>query len=109
MRVWIDDGLEAIDARDLSKAIEAEASDWITRLGGLPRESPDSIEVYAEREWKSDAGAFTVQARFLQFDEVRVRLLKGNGKTTSPFVDQLSGNDQEWLQQIRMFFENNGR
>ncbi|MDV6030206.1 MAG: hypothetical protein F9B45_08880 [Phycisphaera sp. RhM] len=134
-RVLIDDGLEAIDALDLSqarklfddaadhaksaialrsdhseleKALEVEASDWITRLEGLPRESPDSIEIYAEREWKSDAGAFSVQARFLQFDGVRVRLLKANGKTTSPPFDQLSRNDQEWLQQIRVFFENNG-
>lgn len=125
-RVLIDDGLEAIDAQDLSqamklfddaadhaksaialqsdrselgKALAEEASGWIARLEGLSSESPDSIEIYAEREWKSDSGAFSVHARFLQFDGVRVRLLKANGKTTSPPFDQLSEADRVWLDQ----------
>jgi tetratricopeptide (TPR) repeat protein len=119
-----DEGAAALDVRDLALAMERfrgakycdeyasrlweggkstknsiakKAHEWINRLGCLPNKSQFASELYAQREWKSKVGTFSVMARFLEFTGDSVRLQKASGTTRSPAIDQLSIADQVWL------------
>lgn len=87
--------------KSTKKTIAKKAQDWMNRLGSLPDRGKFASELYAQREWKSKAGSFSVMARFLEFTGDSVRLQKASCATTSPAIDQLSIADQVWLTKAR--------